>query len=59
MVREETVSKSCDVYLYSIVLCEILDLTQQVPFSDARAYEIASYLGSFLMGRWIKLASVS
>ena len=51
MVREEAVSKSCDVYLYSIVLHEILDLMQQVPFSDARAYEIASYLGSFLIGR--------
>ena len=38
MVRRESVSKSCDVYSYGIVLWEIITL--QVPFSDVKDYEI-------------------
>ena len=47
------------VYSYSIVLCEILDLTQQVPVSDAKAYEIASYLGGQFSDGEVDKASIS
>ena len=38
MVRRESVSHKCDVYSFGILAWEIV--TQKVPFSDVKSYEL-------------------